>query len=143
MYKKRRLVLSLLAVAVLVGMLVLPMTASAGRFTRENGVMWVPADLQEPMTLSVDGVSVTVPPGAMPRGGIVVLHVMREPATGWFQVDFLPDRQFPVPVIMDFGEVFELNYMGPDGPEPIIPRMPYRVRARFLSPHFSRYSGWH
>jgi hypothetical protein len=143
MYKKRRLFLSLLAVAVLVATMLLPMTASAGRFTRETDWMWVPANLAQPKTLSVDGISVTIPVGAMPDGGIVILRVLREPAKGWFQADFLPDRTFAVPVLMDFGDVYELNYMSPDGPEPIVPRSPRLVRARFLSPHFSRYSGWH
>ena len=143
MYKKRRLVLSLLAAAMLVAMLVLPMAASAGRITNAIGLMWVPANTQRTQTLSVDGVSVAIPPGAMPDGGIVILLVRREPATGWFQVDFLPDREFDVPVTMDFGDVYELNYISSGGSIPIVPWSPHLVRARFLSPHFSRYSGWH
>jgi hypothetical protein len=143
MLTKKRLFLSLLAVAMVLAILVLPTAASAGYLHKESGWMWVPAHFSSPRVLSVDGISVSVPPGAIPDGGLVVLTVVRDPHTGWFQVDFLPDREFPVSVTMDFGDVYELNYLGPDGAVPIVPHSEVRVHARFLSQHFSRYSGWH
>jgi hypothetical protein len=121
MLTKKRLFLSLLAVAMVLAILVLPTAASAGYLHKESGWMWVPAHFSSPRVLSVDGISVSVPPGAIPDGGLVVL----------------------TSVTMDFGDVYELNYLGPDGAVPIVPHSEVRVHARFLSQHFSRYSGWH
>jgi len=140
MFKKRLLlVLSLLLI---VSAIALPMAVSAGSYSVRFGFMWVPRQMQAPKTLTVDGISVTVMPDSIPNGGPVILRVIRGP-DGWFMADFWPDREFEIPVVMDFGGVYELNYHAGSSLLPIVPRSPELVWARFFSEHFSRYSGWH
>ncbi len=139
MFKNRRLLWVLVSFVLVVSALLLPLTASAGRFTRERGFMFVPANATIPYTLTVGQVSVTIPPGAMPQGGPVILFVVTS-ADGWFMAEFLPERAFAQPVLMDFGSVRDETVYYHDGGALV----PLRTQGgKLWSPHFSRYSGWH
>jgi hypothetical protein len=132
----RRLWLSVIAIALIVATLALPMTASAGRAIRQSGFMFVPPFARQAYTLSVGRVSVTVPPKAMPWGGVVYLRVVETPS-GHFVADFLPDRDFDVPVTMDYDTAPWVDYYSKRGPVRI-----WTTDGRIDSWHFSRYSGW-
>jgi hypothetical protein len=135
----RRLLLTLLAIMLVLGALFVPMSAYADRSLREHGSMFVPANATEPYTLTVGGIGVTIPVGALPKGGIIILFVV-EDSDGAFIVDFLPEREFPIAVEMDFGSVRdEVVYFHNQGS-----LVPLRTNnGKLLSTHFSRYSGWH
>jgi len=101
--------------------------------------MLVPADATVPYTLTVGEISITIPVGAMPDGGPISLFVTSSP-DGWFMAEFLPDRQFVTPVLMDFGSVQGETVYYHDGDNLV----PLRTQGgKLWSPHFSRYSGWH
>ncbi|HHX43467.1 MAG TPA: hypothetical protein GX714_05705 [Chloroflexi bacterium] len=137
MMRNRRRVLSIVVVMLMLAMLVLPMAASAGGAIKQSGLMIVPPFAQRSYTLTVGRVAVTVPPGAMPwYGGIVYLSVHETPS-GRFKAEFLPDREFPVPVIMDYDTAPWVDYHSPRGPQ----RM-WTTNGKLKSWHFSRYSGW-
>ena len=136
MTRNRRLLLSMMAIMLIVATLALPMTALAGRATRQQGFMFVPPFTQKSHTLTVGRISVTVPPRAMPWGGFVFLRVVETPS-GYFVADFLPDRDFAVPVIMDYDTAPWVDYHSKRGPVRI-----WTVNGKIESWHFSRYSGW-
>lgn len=139
MLGKRRVFLGVLAVAFIVAAAVLPLPVLGDGFSRDKGSMFVPAGSQEPMTLTVSGISVTVPVGSMPKGGKVMLFVT-ENSEGWFMAEFLPSQKFDVPVIMDFGTVRDEVVFYHEGAKLV----PLKTSGgKLFSPHFSRYSGWH
>ena len=136
MKANRRLWLSVFAITLIVAMLAFPLTASAGRATRDQGLMFVPPFARQSYTLTVGRVSVTVPPRAMPWGGFVYLRVV-ETHSGHFTADFLPDREFDVPVTMDYDTAPWVEYHSRNGPVRI-----WTSGGEIESYHFSRYSGW-
>mgnify|MGYP000891545264 CR=1 FL=1 len=136
MMHHRRLVSSVLAVFLIVSMLILPMAASAGGASNQQGLMYVPPFAQQAYTLTVGRVGVTIPPGAMPLGGFVYLNVLETPS-GRFKAEFLPDREFPVQVEMDFDSAPWIDYQSKKGPVRI-----WTNQGKIDSSHFSRYSGW-
>ncbi|MCD6519827.1 MAG: hypothetical protein J7M05_07895 [Anaerolineae bacterium] len=144
MYRHRKLLLTILLIAVLVGILAFPLSASAGRFKVERGFMFVPPNATTSYHLQVGKISVTIPPGALPRGGPVILTVISRRG-GQFLADFRPDYQFAKPVLMDFGTA-PVVYYWEHGQ-----RVPIQTSdldgdgevGEILSDHFSRYSGWY
>lgn len=133
----RRLLVSVLAIMLVVMTLALPMTASAGGAFHGYGSLYVPAGTTESHTLIVGRVSVTVPPGAMPEGGYVSLSVLETPS-GRFKADFLPDRDFDKPVIMDYQTAPWVEFQAKRGG----PQRIWTTDGKIESQHFSRYSGW-
>jgi len=105
--------------------------------------MFVPRNSTQDHTLTVGRVSVTVPAGALPQGGPVVLHVATD-SEGRFRADFLPNYSFARPVLMKFGAApFIYYHTGHDC---------IRIDTADIDGdgeggevwmgHFSRYSGW-
>ncbi|OGO05340.1 MAG: hypothetical protein A2Y60_04110 [Chloroflexi bacterium RBG_13_54_9] len=140
---RKRTFVSILLVLLVVSALVLPMTASAGRFTREQGFMRVPRGATEAYTLTVGEVSVTIPPGALPKGGPVILIVTTGPR-GQFLANFGPSYRFQAPVMMEFGDAEVVYYHYGNAQIPL-----YTGdldgdgdSGEIESEHFSRYSGW-
>ena len=142
MRTNRRLVTIVSAILLIAG-LVLPMSASAGRYSHRIGFMFVPRNTTQDYTLTVGEVSVTIPAGALPHGGPVLVHVVTDSA-GRFRADFLPDYTFAKPVLMEFGDApFVYYHAGTD----LI-----RIETSDVDGdgdvgevwmgHFSRYSGW-
>ena len=137
----------LITAMVLLLTLALPMTAFAGkgggRWHNATGHIQVPAGATEDSVLTVGPVSVTLFPGSLPEGGPVVLHVKWDDS-GAFRADFHPDREFDVPVLIDFGTVATVEYVGPHGSE-IITTSDLDGDGEvgeIYSDHFSRFSGW-
>ena len=140
--RHHRIALRVLSLLLILGALLVPLTASAGAYDKEKGSMVVPAGTTEEYRLEVGGISVTIPVGAMPEGGKVMLQV-KSTADGEFCADFLPNLTFAQPVMMDFGTT-EVVYVGQgqdwtdiqtsdlDGDGAV---------GEILSDHFSRYSG--
>ena len=138
----RRIAVRVLSLLLVVSALLVPMTASAGDWDKEKGSMDVPAGATEEYRLEVAGISVTIPVGAMPEGGKVMLQV-KSSSDGEFVADFLPNPDFAQAVMMDFGTA-EVVYLGQgrnlaqiwtsdlDGDGAV---------GEILSDHFSRYSG--
>lgn len=137
MVHNRRLLVSVLAIMLVLVTLALPMTASAGGAFQGYGSMYVPAGTTQSHTLIVGRVSVTIPPGAMPEGGYVSLSVLETPS-GRFKADFLPDREFAVPVIMDYDTAPWVEFQAKKGG----PQLIWTTDGKVESTHFSRYSGW-
>lgn len=136
MKRNRRILLSVFAIILVVATLALPMAASAGGALQARGSMLVLPGTQQSHTLTVGRISVTVPPGAMPEGGIVSLRVVETP-NGRFIAEFLPDREFDVPVTMDYDTAPWVDYHAKSGLERI-----WTANGKIQSWHFSRYSGW-
>ncbi len=143
MVKNKRLLTSLLVAIVLIGALVAPLAASAGKMIVRSGMMLVPRHASVPYRLQVGEFSVTVPVGALPKGGPVIIRTMQR--DDWFQVDFLPERQFAAPVMMDFGTA-PVIYYEHNGTQDEIWTSDLDGDGQvgeIYSNHFSRYSGWH
>ncbi len=132
----RQLRLGVFVTALMVVTLILPMAASAGGDVRQTGSMVVPAGATMPYTLTVGRVSVTIPPEAMPQGGVVSLRVIETPS-GRFIAEFLPNCDFEVPVTMDYDTAPWVEYHL-KGQKVRIPT----DEGKIESSHFSRYSGW-
>lgn len=140
---KRRWVWALMAVVVLLSVALLPMAASARRADFEQGSMYIPRYARQAYTLAVGDVSVTIPAGAMPGGGRIKLQVWTY-SDGHIEAQFLPDREFARPVLMNMGSCAVVYWV--DG------RWSVPIRTADLdgdgdlgewwSTHFSRYSGW-
>ncbi len=143
MAKNKRFWVSLLIAAVLIGALIVPLAASAGKAVVRHGIMLVPPRAAIPYRLQVGEFSVTIPAGALPKGGPVIIHTMQR--DNWFQVDFLPERQFAAPVMMDFGTAPVIYYQH-NGTQNEIWTSDLDGDGQvgeIYSDHFSRYSGWH
>ncbi len=143
MFKQMGFKARLWALLLVVSLLIFPASASAGRTVVQKGSMFVPPAATETYTLTVGRVSVSIPPGAMPEGGRILLQVRNK--DGWFQAKFSPDREFQVPVIMDFGEAEVVYYH--EGRE-IVPIVTEDLDGdgavgEIASMHFSRYSGFY
>jgi len=142
MRTRRRLVMAL-SMALLVGILAMPMAASAGKSTRTMGFMMIPAGATQDYTLTVGDVSVTVPAGALPKGGPVMIHLTADP-DGQFRADFLPDRKFSSPVLIKFGSAEVVYYHYRNTLQSIVTSDidgDGEVGEVWMD-HFSRYSGW-
>jgi len=146
MHTNKRLV-ALFSMLLILGTLLAPVTAFADKgksgWYNETGHVMVPEDASEEIVLAVGPVSVTLPPGAMPEGGPVILHV-KWTDDGAFRADFHPDREFDVPVLIDFGTAETVVYSGPGGSE-VIPTQDLDGDGEvgeIYSDHFSRFSGW-
>lgn len=142
MRTNRRLV-TILSAALLIAVLALPMAASAARYTRSIGFMWVPRNTSQDYTLTVGQVSVMIPAGALPQGGPVLLHVIAD-SEGRFRADFLPNYTFARPVLMKFGTAPIIYYH--DG-HTLVPIQTSDIDGdgeigEVWMGHFSRYSGW-
>ena len=139
MARNRRISLVIVSLLLLVAALAMPMTASAGppRVERDSAKVFVQPD--EGATLEAGGIVVTIPEGAMPEGGQVVMHVRWIDGV-WFRLDLLPHRQFDEFVKIDFGPfgAAEIYFDGPGGLVRIYP-----VGGVYETDHFSRYSGWY
>jgi len=141
--RTRRRLVAVLSVALLLGVLVMPLAASATKTSRAMGFMMVPARATQDYTLTVGDVSVTIPPGALPKGGPVMIHLTAD-RNGGFCVDFLPDRKFTRPVLIKFGsaEVVYYHYRNM-----LVPIRTSDIDGdgelgEVWMEHFSRYSGW-
>lgn len=146
MHTNKRLV-ALLSVLLILGTLLAPVTAFAGKgksgWYNETGHVMVPEGATEDTVLSVGPVSVTLFPGSLPEGGPVVLHV-KWTDEGVFRAGFHPDREFDVPVLIDFGTAETVVYSGHGGSEVIITQDldGDGEIGEIYSDHFSRFSGW-
>jgi len=125
--------------------LVMPLSASAAPGAKhERGMIHLPANITEPVTLQVMDVSVTIPVGAMPKGGPVILKVTKTP-DGGIQADFHPERQFNKPVIIKIGDAPIVYYIA-KGKTTAIETSDLDGDGKvgeFYSTHFSRYSGFY
>lgn len=138
MIGNRKWLLAAFFIVLMIATLAMPLSALAAPGTvREKGMIHVPAGITEPVTLQVMDISVTIPPGAMPKGGPVVLMVTKS-ANGFTQADFLPERQFEQPVMIRFGTA-PLVYYWSRGRTVSIET----DGGEFISDHFSRYSGFY
>jgi hypothetical protein len=140
---QRRGFLTVLTMVLVIAALLLPMSASAGRWETAVGKMMVPRNATETCTLVVSGISVTIEPGDYPKGGPVVLQVKRS-SDGQFVASFHPELNFVNPVVMDFGTVAQVIYESKSGPV-VIPTSDLDGDGEvgeISSMHFSRYSGW-
>lgn len=137
MTRNRRILSSVIVIMLIVATLALPMAVSARGAVRQTGLMLVLPFTQHDHTLTVGRVSVTVPSGAMPWGGLVYLTVLETPS-GHFIAEFLPDRDFDVPVIMSYDTAPWVDYHAKKGP----PQRIWTDNGTIHSWHFSRYSGW-
>jgi len=146
MHTNKRLV-ALLSVLLILGTLLAPITALAGkgksRWYNETGHVMVPEGATDDTVLSVGPVSVTLFPGSLPEGGPVVLHV-KWTDEGVFRADFHPDRAFDVPVLIDFGTAETVVYTSHGSTEVIVTEDldGDGEVGEIYSDHFSRFSGW-
>jgi hypothetical protein len=144
MLSNRRFFTRIVLLLVVLASLVLPLTASAGNSSTRTGAMFVPPNATRDYRLQVGQFGVTIPTGAMPKGGLVILRVTTQ-RDGSFEVDFYPEMQFAKQVIMDFGPKTQIVYYHDD--EQLVPIPTSDVDGdgqggEILSWHFSRYSGW-
>ena len=144
MLKRKRVLIALATLMILAASLSLPLSASAGRAVQEHGSLFVPPDANDPCVLTVGRISVTIPPGSMPDGGPVILHVSTTPDNE-FTAHFLPNRQFELPVVLDFGSAETVYYHRGNSETPL---QTGDVDGdgdggEISSDHFSRYSGWY
>ena len=65
MFKRKRVLITLATLMIAAASLVIPLSASAGRFVHERGSMFVPPDAETTYVLQVGNISVTIPPGSM------------------------------------------------------------------------------
>lgn len=139
----RRDLVTILSVALLLGVLAMPFVASAAGASRSIRFMRVPANAGEDYTLTVGEVSVTVPAGALPKGGPVIIHLTTD-VDGQFRAAFLPEGEFARPVLIKFGSAEVVYYHDRNTLQPI-----YTSDVdgdgqlgEVWQDHFSRYSGW-
>lgn len=141
--RTRRRLVTALSIALLVGVLAMPMAASAAKSSCTMGFMMVPARATQDYTLTVGDVSVTVPARALPKGGLVMIHLTTD-ADGRFRADFLPERKFAGPVLIKFGSAEVVYYHYRNTLQPIATSdidSDGEVGEVWMD-HFSRYSGW-
>lgn len=141
MNRTRRLLFSVLVVALLLGTLAMPLAAQAGKYGRQMAVTWVLPGQQQ--TLSVGDVTLVIPAGALPLGGPVVAVVKTNPKE--IRAEFTPDYTFRKPVLLSFGKVNPVYYVQSKNGKDVTPLEGYKGsdgKYYFPITHFSRYSGW-
>jgi len=135
MRRTRRVFLSVLVIALLLGSLIVPFTASADSGTRFNAKGWVSPDTT--CTIGAGGVSVTIPAGAVSKSGPINVHVTV--TEDGVTAVFVPPYEFDEPVTLTFPDgIAEIVYVKGNTVEILYPDQ----HGVFFIDHFSRYSGW-
>ena len=133
-HRRVKMLVSILFIAAL---LALPGMASAGSFSVAHAKQFLAPG--EGTVLVAGPVTLTVPEGALPDGGLVGMHVKWEQG-GWLELNLVPEQSFPVPITLSFSEfgdaaIYYLNHGEPELIEVI--------DGSYSTDHFSRYSGWY
>ncbi|MHB1295850.1 MAG: hypothetical protein ACYC4R_12750 [Anaerolineae bacterium] len=142
----RRLVVSALSIILIVASLIVPATVGAEPMDHAKDSMFVPVDQQEPLSITAGGLTLTVLPGALPKGGLVKMQVWTA-QDGSFRLNLIPETDFAAPekVMLAFASEISAFYYhdGATDIELVLTDIDGDgVAAEVWLEHFSRYSGW-
>lgn len=135
----KRLLLTIVSLILVLSALALPAVASAGGVEHYQDRVRVPANSSQDYTLEVDGVTITVPGGALPDGGQIKAHLKVKDDE--FTLQLSPEQDFHESITIDLGPDYASDAIVSDSRGETVIINP--VDGVFQVDHCSRYSGYY